>query len=393
MRACGVQLYLTELGSLALARTAELAAKTGAGAPATAPISAARSPMLLFRTAAVEGLVMSELGLGSAHLRAKQAAKAAAADAKEAAKAAADAAKRPAKVAPEPTKPLVRRRRALLCVPGVCSELILVAAHRQTDKQKKAAAKKAEKARKAGTTLCTPTPHTAVAPAHMRTFRRRACCLLCYVLVCAAAAVCVCGRQLRRPRRSVSQLASCTSARATPRSWRRSPPRHLRSHTASAPSSLTPAPPRASTPPSTTCFWKLRWQTTAARPRLPRARATSAPSRCRSATSASAPSECVACGRGVKHALRADLSPCVLPCPWQSVFERHGAVEIDTPVFELRSTLMGKYGEEGGKLVYDLADQVRCAESLPCAACVLTRDWMVCLFVCCLLLFGCWFAA
>ena len=111
MRACGVQLYLTELGSLALARTAELAAKTGAGAPATAPISAARSPMLLFRTAAVEGLVMSELGLGSAHLRAKQAAKAAAADAKEAAKAAADAAKRPAKVAPEPTKPLVRRRR------------------------------------------------------------------------------------------------------------------------------------------------------------------------------------------------------------------------------------------------------------------------------------------
>lgn len=41
------------------------------------------------------------------------------------------------------------------------------------------------------------------------------------------------------------------------------------------------------------------------------------------------------------------------------MFKRHGAVEIDTPVFELRSTLMGKYGEEGGKLVYDLADQVR----------------------------------
>lgn len=80
----------------------------------------------------------------------------------------------------------------------------------------------------------------------------------------------------------------------------------------------------------------------------------------------------------------------MLPCPWQSVFERHGAVEIDTPVFELRSTLMGKYGEEGGKLVYDLADQVRCAASLPCAACVLTLcDWMVCVFVCCLLLFGC----
>ena len=43
----------------------------------------------------------------------------------------------------------------------------------------------------------------------------------------------------------------------------------------------------------------------------------------------------------------------------RSVFKRHGAVEIDTPVFELRETLMGKYGEEGGKLIYDLADQVR----------------------------------
>jgi histidyl-tRNA synthetase len=38
------------------------------------------------------------------------------------------------------------------------------------------------------------------------------------------------------------------------------------------------------------------------------------------------------------------------------VFEAHGAVEIDTPVFELRETLLGKYGEEGGKLVYDLDD-------------------------------------
>jgi histidyl-tRNA synthetase len=28
-----------------------------------------------------------------------------------------------------------------------------------------------------------------------------------------------------------------------------------------------------------------------------------------------------------------------------SVFKRHGAVGIDTPVFELRETLMGKYGE------------------------------------------------
>jgi histidyl-tRNA synthetase len=41
----------------------------------------------------------------------------------------------------------------------------------------------------------------------------------------------------------------------------------------------------------------------------------------------------------------------------RGAFKRHGAVEIDTPVFELRETLLGKYGEEGGKLIYDLADQ------------------------------------
>ena len=35
---------------------------------------------------------------------------------------------------------------------------------------------------------------------------------------------------------------------------------------------------------------------------------------------------------------------------------RHGAVQIDTPVFELKDTLTGKYGEES-KLIYDLADQ------------------------------------
>jgi histidyl-tRNA synthetase len=29
-----------------------------------------------------------------------------------------------------------------------------------------------------------------------------------------------------------------------------------------------------------------------------------------------------------------------------SVFKKHGAVEIDTPVFELKETFMGKYGEE-----------------------------------------------
>uniref|UniRef100_A0A7E4VLT9 histidine--tRNA ligase n=1 Tax=Panagrellus redivivus TaxID=6233 RepID=A0A7E4VLT9_PANRE len=38
-------------------------------------------------------------------------------------------------------------------------------------------------------------------------------------------------------------------------------------------------------------------------------------------------------------------------------FKRHGAETIDTPVFELRDVLLGKYGEEGGKLVFDLADQ------------------------------------
>jgi histidyl-tRNA synthetase len=41
----------------------------------------------------------------------------------------------------------------------------------------------------------------------------------------------------------------------------------------------------------------------------------------------------------------------------KDIFAKHGGVEIDTPVFELRETLLGKYGEEGGKLVYDLEDQ------------------------------------
>ena len=39
------------------------------------------------------------------------------------------------------------------------------------------------------------------------------------------------------------------------------------------------------------------------------------------------------------------------------IFRKHGAVELDTPVFELKETLLGKYGEEGGKLIYDLEDQ------------------------------------
>ena len=41
----------------------------------------------------------------------------------------------------------------------------------------------------------------------------------------------------------------------------------------------------------------------------------------------------------------------------RNVFKMHGGVEIDTPVFELKETLMGKYGEEGNKLIYELKDQ------------------------------------
>ena len=39
------------------------------------------------------------------------------------------------------------------------------------------------------------------------------------------------------------------------------------------------------------------------------------------------------------------------------IFQRHQAGELDTPVMELKETLTGKYGEEGGKLIYELADQ------------------------------------
>ena len=41
---------------------------------------------------------------------------------------------------------------------------------------------------------------------------------------------------------------------------------------------------------------------------------------------------------------------------WSRYCTLPGAVSIDTPVFELRETLMGKYGEDS-KLIYDLADQ------------------------------------
>eukprot|EP00922_Rhytidocystis_sp_ex-Travisia-forbesii_P021683 GHVS01031748.1.p1 GENE.GHVS01031748.1~~GHVS01031748.1.p1 ORF type:complete len:606 (-),score=95.02 GHVS01031748.1:102-1754(-) len=39
-----------------------------------------------------------------------------------------------------------------------------------------------------------------------------------------------------------------------------------------------------------------------------------------------------------------------------SVFKRHGGVPIDTPVFELKETLTGKYGEDQ-KLIYEMKDQ------------------------------------
>lgn len=38
------------------------------------------------------------------------------------------------------------------------------------------------------------------------------------------------------------------------------------------------------------------------------------------------------------------------------VFHKHGAETIDTPVFELKEVLTGKYGEDS-KLIYDLKDQ------------------------------------
>ncbi|XP_046395364.1 histidine--tRNA ligase, cytoplasmic isoform X2 [Ischnura elegans] len=39
-----------------------------------------------------------------------------------------------------------------------------------------------------------------------------------------------------------------------------------------------------------------------------------------------------------------------------TVFKKHGAETIDTPIFELKEVLTGKYGEDS-KLIYDLADQ------------------------------------
>lgn len=39
-----------------------------------------------------------------------------------------------------------------------------------------------------------------------------------------------------------------------------------------------------------------------------------------------------------------------------TIFRKHGAESIDTPVFELKEVLTGKYGEDS-KLIYDLKDQ------------------------------------
>ncbi|KFV70766.1 Histidine--tRNA ligase, cytoplasmic, partial [Dryobates pubescens] len=49
--------------------------------------------------------------------------------------------------------------------------------------------------------------------------------------------------------------------------------------------------------------------------------------------------------------LRDRLLATVIAC-----FKRHGAAPLDTPVLELRETLVGKYGE-GAKLIYELQDQ------------------------------------
>lgn len=38
------------------------------------------------------------------------------------------------------------------------------------------------------------------------------------------------------------------------------------------------------------------------------------------------------------------------------IFRRHGGTALDTPVFELKEILAGKYGEDS-KLIYDLQDQ------------------------------------
>ena len=55
-----------------------------------------------------------------------------------------------------------------------------------------------------------------------------------------------------------------------------------------------------------------------------------------------------------------------MPAP-DAVKQSAVQVAIDTPVFELRETLTGKYGEDS-KLIFDLADQGGEALSLRCAS-------------------------
>ena len=63
------------------------------------------------------------------------------------------------------------------------------------------------------------------------------------------------------------------------------------------------------------------------------------------------------CAKGTR-----DMTPMMMAIREQAfnsiknVFFKHGACEIDTPVFELKETLTGKYGEDS-KLIYDLQDQ------------------------------------
>lgn len=54
--------------------------------------------------------------------------------------------------------------------------------------------------------------------------------------------------------------------------------------------------------------------------------------------------------------LRLDIANCLGSRTVSEIFERHGGQELDTPVFELKEILSGKYGEDS-KLIYDLQDQ------------------------------------
>lgn len=41
----------------------------------------------------------------------------------------------------------------------------------------------------------------------------------------------------------------------------------------------------------------------------------------------------------------------------ENTFKRYGAQPLDTPICELKETLLGKYGPEEEKLIFHLADQ------------------------------------